>query len=179
MKKLLLIAASMMVAVGLYAQGTVNFQNIPPVPDAPVFNIDGTTRLSGPNFQAMLYAGPDAGNLAAVGAAVPFLAGEGAGYFIGGSRAIPTVAPGATAFIEVRAWDSTSGASWEVATIRGQSMEPFSLVTGGLSVDGAPPTLPAIMTGMTSFNLVPEPSTIALGILGAGALLLFRRRKVA
>ena len=49
--------------------------------------------------------------------------------------------------------------------------------------NGAPPTQPGtLLTGATGLGAlvlqpVPEPSTIALGGLGAAALLLFRRRK--
>jgi hypothetical protein len=43
---------------------------------------------------------------------------------------------------------------------------------------GQPPAGPPIFTGLTSFNIytVPEPSLIALGALGLGALLLRRRK---
>lgn len=43
----------------------------------------------------------------------------------------------------------------------------------------SPATTPANMTGLTSFSLtqVPEPSTIALGVMGACAFLARRRKK--
>jgi len=54
----------------------------------------------------------------------------------------------------------------------------FTNPTGG---GGAPPATAANMVKWTAGNplvlSVPEPSTIALGGLGAAALLLFRRRK--
>jgi len=44
---------------------------------------------------------------------------------------------------------------------------------------GTPPGggLPVPTPGMTGWALVPEPSTIALAVLGIGALLLRRRIK--
>lgn len=167
----------MLASLGAYAQGTVNFANIvlsggARVVDAPVFAADGTTRLAGTGFQAQLYAGPNAGSLAAIGNPTGFLTGTGAGYFNGGTRTIDTVAPGANAAIEVRAWDTSSGATFAAASIKGSS-PGLSIATGG---SGTPPSLPANLVGLQSFSLVPEPSTLALGALGALALL-FRRRK--
>jgi hypothetical protein len=59
--------------------------------------------------------------------------------------------------------------------------EPGSILT---AYNGAatPPSLPANMTGLTSFSLVgpatvPEPSTIALGVMGVCAFLARRRMK--
>jgi len=48
----------------------------------------------------------------------------------------------------------------------------------GLGGSGSPPASPPNMEGLESFSLatIPEPSTIALGVIGASAFL-FRRRK--
>lgn len=171
MKKLAILAAAAMMTVGAYAQGTVNNANfVSGVLDAPVFDVDGTTRLAGANYMAQLYAGPAGGSLAAIGSPVAFKTGSGAGYFLGGAATIPTVAPGANADIKIVAFQGASEAS-AVAT---GSSSVFTVQTGGA---GNPPGLPANLVGLTSFSLqVPEPSTIALGILGAAALLLRRRK---
>jgi hypothetical protein len=159
----------------IHAQGTVNFHNLPPVPDAPVFDIDGTTRLNGPRYQAFLVAGPTADSLAPVGPSVPFLTGEGAGYFAGGTRTIPTVIPGQTAFLEVRYWDTATGATWEEAAYWGGS-PVFVVVTGGA---GEPPSLPSTLVGLQSFNLIPEPSTLLLGSIALAPFLWrFTRRRI-
>jgi hypothetical protein len=176
MKKILVMASLMVASLAAYGQGSVLFSNfVGPggsIVNAQVFGTDGTTGLAGSNFQAILYAGPDAGSLAPIGASAAFFTGAGAGYFSGGSRTIGTVAPGASAFVQVRAWDTTSGATWDTATVRGSSTV-FSVGTGG---GGTPPAPPSNLVGLTSFSLVPEPSTIALGVLGAAALLLRRRK---
>jgi len=166
-------------AVTALAQGTINFNNfVPPNIDAPIFDVGGTTRLAGSGFLAQLWAGPNAGSLAPIGAALPFFsqASGGAGYINGPpDRSVGTVAPGAIAFVQVRAWNAASGADWNSAGIRGQSIT-LQITTGGA---GNPPSLPADLTGLTSFSLavIPEPSTIALGLLGVAALLLRRRNK--
>lgn len=102
------------------------------------------------------------------------------------------VAPGSAAgdvwTIQMRVWQNdTAGhpiTSWDQlyangngaivagteSVLRGAS-NPFN-VTLGVS--------PVNPLGLTSFNIhtvVPEPSIIALGVLGVGALVLFRRRK--
>ena len=176
MKKALIAVACAVVSLSTYAQGTLNFNNrVAGVLDAPVFNIDTATRLDGTRFMAQLYAGATADSLAAVGVAAPFRTGAGAGYINPGANAtvaVATVVPGANAFIRMRAWDTTTGATYEAASVRGES-SVFSVATGGA---GSPPSLPANLVGLTSFNLVPEPSTIALGVLGAAALLIRRRK---
>ena len=129
-------------------------------------------KLDGPRYMAELYAGTDILSLAPIGPPVPFLGGAGAGYFLGGTRAIPTVTPGGTATFEVRVWDSFTGATWEKAYVRARG-GTFRVVTGGA---GSPPSLPANLAGLKSFFLdVPEASTFALGVIGAAALLVKSR----
>lgn len=182
MKRLLLIAACIVATVGALAQGTVNFVNkvAGGVLDAPVFNTDGTTKLSGADYLAQLYAGTTAGSLTAVGSAAPFKAN---GYFNAGAVVVPGIAGAATAILQVRAWAAADGATYEAAVAAGKAAgmsETFGVALG--NPGGAPPTVPADMVGLKSFSLsggggpIPEPTTIALGALAAGALLLFRRK---
>jgi len=162
----------MLVSVTAYSQGTVNFANrVTGILDAPIFDTDTVTKLAGTGYMAQLYAGATADSLAAVGDALPFRTGTGAGYIntsgIDPTRTINAVTPGATAFIKVVAWNVATPA------IKGESTV-FSLATGGGSI---PPGPPANLVGLTSFSLIiPEPSTIALGLLGAAMLLLRRRQ---
>jgi len=101
------------------------------------------------------------------------------------SGGVPNVAAGSSARLQMRAWQNLGGTitSWSDALARANSDTTYQL-GDGLSFDSpaltAAPNPPADSLGMTSFNLhtvVPEPSTIALGVLGLGALVLFRRRK--
>jgi hypothetical protein len=96
---------------------------------------------------------------------------------------VADVAPGSAdrGTFQVRVWDSKGGSiqTWDQALetpneAYGYSdlfTVPYALTSGIVT----PPNL----EGMQSFNLtvVPEPSVIALGVLGAGCLFMLRRRK--
>jgi hypothetical protein len=184
MKKLAIIAALLVASATSYAQGTINFNNrVSGTVDAPVFDVGGTVRLDGAAYLAQVYAGPAGAAdsaLTAQGAAVAFRTGAAAGYVQSpGEIAINGVAAGARAQIQLRAWAAAGGGSYEAATAAGAkagaSTSFLSEPLGGI-IPNQPPATSPFMTGLTSFSLVPEPSTIALGALGAMALL-FRRRK--
>jgi hypothetical protein len=184
MKRILAGIACLALSVGAFAQGTVLFSNtqsaLGVAGGAPVFDVDGTTRLAGAEYLAQLFAGPDANSLQPWGVdASPFRTGAGAGFWNPGAdatRVIGTVAPGAEATIVVRAWEAAGGTSFDAAVAAGAKWgesAAFTVATGGV---GAPPTLPSPLVGLTSFSLVPEPSTYALLALGAAALFLRRRK---
>jgi hypothetical protein len=186
MKRLILTAGLALAAVSGFSQGTIDFKNTAivsgsTVVNAPVTGPDGL-RVIGTSFRAALYAGAAgtaADQLRMIGSFASFVTQTtGAGFFLGGTRTLNengvTVLPGASATIQVRAWAVASGATWEAATIRGQS-PLLTIATGGTGVPAGPP---ALMAGLQAFQIVPEPSTIALGILGGlGTLFLVRRRK--
>ncbi|MBE0544087.1 MAG: PEP-CTERM sorting domain-containing protein [Verrucomicrobia bacterium] len=182
MKKSLLTLGCLLVGAVAYGQGTINFANIAGAAvNAPVTQNDGLTRLAGAQFQVQLLAGSSADSLTAI-ATAPFQTGGGAGYFVGGTQVVPGVAGGATAWVQILAWDTTAGASYAAALASGMDnvygfSGIFSVVTGNPNAE--PPGTPALLTGLESFSLVvvPEPSTIALAGLGLAGLLLFRRRK--
>jgi hypothetical protein len=189
MKKLLVTTASLVLAVSAFAQGTLNFANnvptaTPPI-NAPVFDERGSAagtaaRLSGSGFMVQLYARAAGTSSAfeAAGAAVAFLSGTGAGYWIPATRTANNVAPGSQAEVVLRAWRVSDGATWESAQAAGRGFGQSVAITVGTGGGGTPPALPVNLTGLTSFSLVPEPSTIALGIIGGlGTLMLIRRRK--
>jgi len=107
-----------------------------------------------------------------------------AGRFNGGNVQTGTdVAPAGNVWLEVVSWNAnaTSYANalansgfigysgvWSQGTGDGGSVAAQSIL--------APPAGAGNFAGLT-LNPVPEPTTIALGGLGAAALLLFRRRK--
>jgi hypothetical protein len=98
--------------------------------------------------------------------------------------AVPGSAAGTTPTITIRAWQGSSFASaqggagqwgeWTVTT------RPLGGDPGGGALPITPPTLtgwgPETGAGL-ELNAVPEPTTIAFGVLGIGALALMRRRK--
>lgn len=185
MKKLLLVAALLVAGVTAMAQGTVNFNNRVTASgiDAKILNDKGVA-IDGAAGWAQLYAGTSATSLSAVGSPINFRTGAAAGYFNGGEVLIPaSVLPtaGGAAFVQVRAWLAASGNSYEAALanpagVLGKSAVINLAATG--NPNSLPPGTPVDMVGLTAFNLalVPEPSTIALGLLGAAALLAFRRK---
>jgi len=185
MKKLIYIAALLTASLGAYAQGTIAFNNrVIGTVDAPVFDVGGTVRLGGTAFFAQLYAGA-AGTaedaLVAIGAPVTFRTGGAAGYVNPVSEiTVPGVAVGATARVQMRAWDATFGTYGAAVSGQGKNGKSNLFDVSGLGGQGpsGPPATPPNLAGLTSFSLiqVPEPSTIALGALGVAALL-FRRRK--
>lgn len=87
--------------------------------NAPIYDVDGITRLGGSNFLVQVYAGPTAEILRPVGPAIPFFTGTFAGYLRGVYREIPDVAPGQRVYVQLRAWESAAGASYEEARAAG------------------------------------------------------------
>ncbi len=188
MKRLIRIWLLMCAPVLADAQGTVNFANlfpnlVNPVVNAPVYESDRNTPLSGSQFMAELLGGPSTDALASI-ATAGFLIGAGAGYFNGGAQVIGTVPPGSTAWIQIRVWNTASGNSYPQAVASGLpnswwQSAVFMVIAGG-GFQGPPPTpLAGLGTSPVYLNgFVPEPSTLALASIGA-ALALFgvRRRR--
>jgi hypothetical protein len=202
MKKLLLTTAAMaLVSFSAYSQGYVQFVNT--TANRMSFGTDqsrlaagdvaGAFLPTGTRFSVGLYYGVDgpdpgdAGMLGGVmGPSIPV--SPLAGRYSGGIRSTPsTTAPGASAWFQVRAWETVFGTSYETAVASGPRDVNGQVrnVTAGKSnraliVTGSSSTPNPLAGGIGAFGseIVPEPSTIALGILGGlGTLLLFRRRK--
>jgi len=152
----------------------------------------GGQLLLGTGFTASLWAAKstDADSALQLVGTSPFrtVAGQ-AGFWVSPASAlvvnnVPSD-PAVNAKFQVRVWDNKGGTvtSWDAVInnsanaglARGWSdvfTLPFQLGGG----TAQPPTL----QGLQSFQLftaVPEPSVIALGVLGAGCLFLLRRRK--
>lgn len=168
-------------------RGTVNFANRVLVIglDAPVFDTDGATRLSGANFRAQLWGGPDAEHLLPAGepAVFPGAPGPSAGYWTAPDRVrfLPNVAAGELATVQVRVWDADRGESFDAAVAAGARYgmsELFAVRTGGA---GEPPGLPADLVGLTSFSLRPaleilEPPLPGVFFAGERAVLRVEAR---
>jgi hypothetical protein len=97
------------------------------------------------------------------------------------------IAPGTQVYVEIAAWYNGGGAtSYATALAAGVphgegSVSTSEATLGGQGASGPPATAPNIAgLGLTSFDLTtstPEPSTIALGVMGASAFLFRRRNK--
>jgi hypothetical protein len=185
MKKALLTLAALAMAASAYAQGTITFWNSGidspsggTTYDAPIRDKTGAL-ASGAAFTAGLFIGESI----VPGSQVTFLTGGGAGFFNPVfDLPIPNNAPGATPTFTVRAWSTSAGSFAAAAAGAGQfgKSDPFvARQLGGANPTPPPPSFfTPTLTGLQSFQLqeVPEPSTIALGAIGIGALLLRRRK---
>jgi hypothetical protein len=185
-----LILVGMIAALPAFGQGRITFLNTATgtgiTGGSPVTDVGGAVRLTGATFWAQLYAAPGAnqavGSLQAVGSPVNFRTGAGAGFVPAGLVVtVPSGAPGTTATIQMRAWEGAAGSTYEAALAGGAKTGFSNIVNvgplGGPDPTGGPDFLDPFMLGVTGFSLVPEPSTIALGLIGAAALLLRRRKQ--
>ena len=94
-------------------------------------------------------------------------------------------APGSTPTLVIRAWTTASGGFAQAKLDPNGQWGEWTFNSPPISGAGSPPSLPPTLTGWgnqlvsTGLELTaaPEPSTIALGALGIGALVLARRRR--
>ena len=206
MKKTLATSITALVTLSALAQGTVNFATVGSSwngsVNAPATNRYTGMRISGTDYTAQLFYNdpanpaddaidPRTGNplLTAVGATATFSTGatEAARGYItsvtgGGTRVLPGVAGGATATLQIRAWSTSLGQTWDAAwnaLLSGQAGAFASTAVFTIPTGNPPLVAPSALTGANpGLFFVPEPSTVALGILGGlGTLLLVRRRK--
>jgi MYXO-CTERM domain-containing protein len=195
MKKLLLAAFCLGTALSALAQGTLNFANDPNTRATNRAGLGFPPAGQGSAYSAGLYwgaAGTAEGSLqllpAANGGVTSTWSPTSGGVFQGGLATFPTVPGGTQISLQVRVWqNSFPDYASAVASGGTTGKGPVQRVTLG-NAPGVPlPTVPADMvaptgagdTPLTRFLVapVPEPSSIALGLLGLGAIALFRRRK--
>jgi len=190
-------------ALDLLAQGTgvgiVNFNNVGTSLDRRIWVNGGQVGdgmlASGNNYQIALYAGPLGTfefSLIQVGPSVGFLTGTAAGTFIGGQRTITGLSVnGGIVTLQARAWCTAGGIfpTYESAVV-GMSPTgrgaPFELKTKDPNDSNEPVPVVGQSAGWRGFQFgglgeetvcTPEPSTVALTVLGGAACLLFVRRK--
>lgn len=196
MKKALVFTAVLAAAVSLQAQGLVSFGNS----GATAVTLPGvTTRATATTpiwvglfttTDAAAVVDPSAGaSLAGWTLSVPPVRMAAiAGVFSGGVRTIGNVDQGIAVRAQIRAWDISFGsdaAGYAACVNSGDTtkMWGFGSIPNVFTLGGGSLPTPAITTqggfaGMQLQYVVPEPSTLALGLLGAiGTLVLFRRRR--
>jgi hypothetical protein len=153
-----------------------------------VFAAAPGTSLAGDTTASSLVAAlTGAGTPWALASGTPSAAGYlGSGVYNTATVTLNNITPGNNAELEVIAFTGTLanptlfGFSGETFNSAQEGALGFVNSTGGV---GTPPSLAAaLVTGSGGFDgitleTVPEPTTMALGGLGAAALLLFRRRK--
>jgi len=163
--------------VGALAQGQVNFAGrIAGLYDAPVFLCDGTL-AAGDQYRVQLYAGLTVNSLAPIGDALPFRTGAGAaGYWTAAARTIDTVDATGHVYVQIRAWATAAGSTFEAATATGFGFGFSNIITVWPDTAPGPPT---DLVGLASFSItcIPEPSIPPLTALGCLVFLL-RRTKI-
>jgi len=176
--------------------GTASYTGVPlGLSGSPSGTTGPTGYANGSHYEIGLYsASTQAGLTAALagtpGATSPFITGtvaNGAGAWdfsgaLGG--AVTTVGAGnTTVWVELAAWYSGGGAgSYAAAVTAGV---PAGTSLAGQVTEATSPNTPSTwantlgQAGITDFTIgsVPEPSTIALGVIGASAFLMRMRRK--
>jgi hypothetical protein len=178
MKKLLIALAAALVTVASYGQGQVVFGNLGGGVNAPVMYGD-TGHGPGPDYTAQLYLQSGATLTPLEPSTVFRAAGTGAQavadrYLTTKTVDVPGVTPGNPGTFVIRAWKTSLG-SYDAAFATKADYGFSTPVT--VNVGGG--QLPAAnLTGLQGFTVIaiPEPSIIALGVLGASALLLRRRK---
>lgn len=193
MNKAIIVSLTLASSAAAFGQGAIQVDSLV----GSVIKIqksDGTDLLSG-SAQVYRYDAAAPGGIGAnIGAVAPI---SGSGRFrLTGATIVDGVAPGNTLGLIVRAWDGGDG-TYAGAAENGTSKNWTSKPLGGTdaggnlvftpkldgfesfklsktSVTGPGGTTPSGTTSGT--NVIPEPSTIALGVLGAAALVLRRRK---
>lgn len=149
------LPANLVVTTTNIGGGTIFFWNKniltgPVTNNAPVYDFDGLTLLSGSNYVAQLYAGPSLAALRPAGQPTSFQSGLDAGYFMWQIITLANVAPHSNAVLQVCAWDASYGNSYEQARARGGRFGKSEILQVTAGGDGQPPRQ---MEGLESFSL--------------------------
>ena len=187
MNKFAYLVAASALAVSAFGQGQINLNNR----GLALVNDASGKPLTGTSFVAQVWYGGSAGALNKSFSPAPFRVATTASpgtwnpSAAGGPGNIGTLdgfGPGSTVTLRVAVWDSSIagvGAAQALAGAAGTGLSSTFTYT----VPTDPLAIPGGLENMKSFGLVaggnpviPEPTTIALGTLGAAALL-WRRRK--
>lgn len=178
MKKLAIILCGVGLSAVALGQGSINTFNAFTPPGgsglAYVLDVDGT----------QLAAGTGRVELFADAAGTTYLSsvsdGTGnalaaPGIFSLGVRVVPGSTVGQPATVYIRAWDNTTGATWDSALERSELVAVTFASIGGATAPSNFVT-GSDFTGL-QLEIVPEPTTVALAALGLGGLFFMARRK--
>jgi hypothetical protein len=200
MKKLLLLAVLGLTVASAMAQGRVSFRNTA----STSFNLT-TNNAAGTapgvmqsnlvaQYRIGLYAAPTTGassNSLTLISLITNSASPGlVGKIFGADPLVLSTAAGYSAgsqiTFQIRAWSFAGGLTWDEAnaTIGSLDTQIGASAIGTATPTAAPSaagplfgTAAGLLTSGFEIRPVPEPSSIALGLLGLGAIALFRRKK--
>jgi len=142
----------------------------------------GGTKLTGTNWVAELYAGPNGGSLTPLAASIAHFRASttpqpGTWNFFPGNVTLPGFDVGSTPTLDVKIWDITKFSSYEAALAGGGLTSRSQTFLYTVPPAGSPPAS-FFMEGFQAFACLscPEPSVLALGGVGIAGFLLIRRR---
>lgn len=143
-----------------WSQGYIAYNNhVPPIIEAPVFDTDCRTRLSGPAYEAQVYVGFEPLALQPLSRIVSFRAGPAAGYLEATSVEIPGTRQNQLVYTQLRVWEAAAGKTFEEAVAAGGKFGVANIVPMRVVY---PPGTPPFPLGLESFCLIPEPSPFTL-----------------
>ncbi len=147
-------------ALAISGPATVLLENTPLVVGntGARFADDQGRFLSGSDYRAQLYIGTNSNHLTKAGTPVEFLTGDMTGYFRGGTIEVPFIQGGTMAWVQVRAWESAGGTTFEEAALAGRWTGISSVLyvmTGNPNSPGVP-TIPAPLRDL----IYPGPPVI-------------------
>ncbi len=180
MKKLIVLTACLGATAMVMGQGQFNLANrvVAAGIDARVLTQAGEP-ISGEGWLAQAYmSDAEMGSYAPIsGASFAFRTSPaaGLGYIAGGIATVAGMDAGTPIWIKLGAYNTNDGSTYEAAEAA------FGLVgwSNAVRVElGGGTVQPPDLVGLQSWSvaIIPEPSTMALGLLGFAALMLRRRR---
>ena len=128
---------------------------------APVYDVGGTIPLVGSAYSAQLYAGTSVETLRAAGMPIPFRVNP-AGFVIPQTVVLPNIPPGGNVYLQMRAWESARGITYEEARATGGKFGRSLLLLKQLL---PPPAVPTPMTGLQSFSLQSGLPRFSVGVI--------------
>jgi len=178
MKKLITTLACSMAAVAAFGQGSFAFSSsIGGATDNTItLKSSGASADSPYQAEVAVGVGTTLSSLTLYPSSITPLA---TGWIFGPTFALTSVAAGSTVAFDVLVWNPADGATYALAAAKpgaifGSSGVVQGYVTGGA---GSPPSVaPNPAFGPFTLQASPEPTTLALGAMGLGALLLRRRK---
>jgi parallel beta-helix repeat protein len=129
----------------VYGQVLVSLNN----DDARIFEIDGTTPVSGSAYAAQLFLRN--GSLTPLSPSTVFRTGMASGFVVPVDVTVPGASPGGSVELELRVWPTAYGSYDSAAAIPGARIGRTPPLTVFIPINGMPGTL----SELTSFNLKP------------------------
>jgi len=179
MKKLAVLAALTIMSLSAFAQKAVVANNNWDS-EKPIFYQTAGGALPTQDVFVQLLGGATGSTLAPVAdqSGATIFKVDPDGHYDAGVGIVPGLTATGAASFELRAW--TGGATYDAATYKGTT-GVFAGTVNGWNDAAVPPAAPngatlTIPSSIVMTTVVPEPSTLALGLLGAAALLIRRRK---